>query len=185
MKNNTLKAFIAVILVQILAFIGMAGYSLKSYDAIMNSMEYKMAIEPKYLYDDRIEFTTTTSRDYENVSAYGMKYVTIDFEENGLAYFSESVDEKPEGNFYIKANKKNSKLFGTYEIEKQNRHLAFDFFDMEYREAYIVFKVNKGNAMIVGMYIDGIPVEEWIKNPPPSPTQENYDNTSLVDEPLL
>ncbi len=185
MKNNTFKALIAVIVVQILAFVGMAGYSLKSYDDMMNSMEYKMAIEPKYLYEDYIAFTTTVSRDYEPVSAYGRDYIIIDFEENGLAYFSEAVDEKPDDNFYIKGSKKNSELFGKYEIEKQDSHFTFDFFDMEYRESYIIFRVNKGNAMIMGMYIDGIPVEEWIKNPTLSPSQEEYNNTPLDDELLL
>ncbi len=166
MKNKTLKVLISVILVQILAFIAMAGYSVKAYDDIMNSTEYKMAIRPEYLYDDKISFTTRTNPHYRTVGVYN-GYVTIAFDENGYAFFNEYVEEKPDDDLYVKTNTKNNKRFNEYKIEiaDEYRDLSFSMYDIEYEEAYIIFKINKGEAIVTAVYIDDIPIEEWIKNP--------------------
>ncbi len=190
MKNKSFAALVAVIVVQVVAFIGMAGYSVKSYDDIMNSMEYKMAVKPTIAYDNVIEFNTRTRNYYHYVDATNEGYITISFEENGMAYFYERVEEKPEGNFYVKPNRKNNKRFRSYEIKGVDREQSLNFYEIDYEEAYITFKVNKGEATITGLYIDNVPAEEWIKNPIVKPNQENEfdvlnDDAVLGDESVL
>ncbi len=180
MKNKTLKALIIVIVVQIVAFIGMAGYSIKAYDDVMNAIEYKMAIIPNMFYDNKIEFITKTNPNYRTVGVYG-GYITINFEENGMAYFDEYVEDKPEGNFYVRANIKNNEKFREYEVDSEVEISSFSMREAEYEEAYIIFKANKGEAVVTGVYIDGIPFEEWVKNPVFKPMEETEDDLLFDD----
>ncbi len=180
MKNKTLKALVIVIAVQIVAFIGMAGYSIKSYDDVMNSIEYKMAIKPGMYYDNKIEFTTKTNSNYRTVGVY-RGYITINFDENGLAYFDEYVEDKPNGSFYVRASAKNNERFREYEVDSEVEILSFSMREAEYDEAYIIFKANRGEAVVTGVYIDGIPFEEWAKNPVFKPMEETDDDVVLDD----
>lgn len=166
MKNKSFTALAVAIAVQIAAFIGMAGYSVKSHNDIMSSAEYKMSVYLMGGYSDTVYFTTVTKGHYQYVNATNNGYITIAFEEDGMAYFNEKTDKRPEGDLYVKPNMKNCEKFNNYEIKNTDNDRFYDFTDNEYTEAYITFKAHNGEATVTGLYIDDVPAEEWIKTLP-------------------
>ncbi len=182
MKNKTFKALIAVIVVQIVVFVGMSAYSIASINALKDAEEYKMKIEPDVMVSNVVHYDVVSGLFYVDYIDHKNEYALIDISD-GYAYFDDYVHRKPELRPYIEINKVNSKRLQNYEINNVEGVPYYSFNNATFENAYITFKVYNGNVEVTGMYIADVPIEEWLAEPITKPT--DIDDENLLEDDLL
>ncbi len=187
MKNKTFKALIIVIVVQIVAFVGMVGYSNIAMKMINDTEEYKMKIEPYYV-DGKTVYFDIVAKDgtieYHLLSDF---YYTLFEVKDGYAYIYDYTDEKPDTEQYMYLHNERSLQLAEYKINGLDG-MNYDSFDnVVIDNAYITFKVHNGNLKVTGMYVGDITIEEWLLEPVTKSTELDDENMldAIVDEDLL
>lgn len=164
-KNKTFKILIPVIILQILVFSIMIIYSVKDNTEIQYGTEYTMLVDPIYLDEGEVIFSTRTN--YNEILSWYLddyNYAVIGVDKNGKAIFCDFTVQKPQDKDYVKINDNNVEKFHTYKTEI-DKDIYYSFSNISMEEPYIKFKVKDGNVLITELGIAGISIEEWIEEP--------------------
>lgn len=157
LKKFTLPVTVAMIIVQLLVSVGMViyGYDIES-KILTEGVEYEMDIKLNYIAEDTVVFNT---KDYYIQRSLNNNWdVVLEKDENGrmVKGLSDAYKRYNGDKPFIRATDGNIKQLSEYEVEYNGEVLA------PIVDAYITFVLYKGNIEVTGVYLDNIPVEEWI-----------------------
>ncbi|MEI6579731.1 MAG: GDYXXLXY domain-containing protein [Eubacteriales bacterium] len=175
MKKYLLPLLILTILIQLFV---PAYFVFEKYDTLKTGKEYKFEVDLYDPYDTfrgrYVAITTTAQRKlydiYNSVngSKNGSKYGLISVDDAGFAFISSVTDIKPANGDYVKSS--NSRYF-TLPIERyysdENIAPQLEQFLASNRQGlkpYVILRVKDGHAVIQGLYIDGVKIEEYLLN---------------------
>ena len=158
-----------------------ASMILEQETALAKGTEYKLRSRPVDPYDafrgryvrlylDQPEFKLSAPRPLtERLNAYAI----LDKDAEGIGRLKDVVFEKPEGTDYLKiqigpAYRHGSRVtwpFDRYYMEESKAPRAERLYQSRDNnaKAHITVRIYKGTGVITGLYIDGIPIEEKLK----------------------
>lgn len=172
MKKYLLPVLILTILVQLFV---PAYFVFEKYDTLKTGGEYKFEVS---LYDPYDAFrgryvsiqTATQLNLYEkyNSSALfqGSKYGLISVGDDGFAFINSVTDAKPKTGDYVKSSKSNyfimpvERYYTDEDIAPQLEQ--FLLYNRKEVKPYIILRVKDGNAVIQGLYVDGMRIEDYL-----------------------
>ena len=153
----------------IIAQIGVpVSMMVNKFDTLKTGTEYKFKVEPVDPYDAfRGRYVAIRVNSKSTITQDGIQYAEISVDKDGFATIEKSSKEKPQNADYIKAKMKYSYLQLPFERYYMDEKLAPKA-ETVYRErarkdAYIKVKVKNGNAVIEGLYIDNMKIEDYLK----------------------
>lgn len=162
-KKWLMPALLAVILIQLLVPVYMiAG----KFDTLRNGEEFLFKVSPVDPYDAfRGRYVSLNAR--QEVSGYG-KYGLIAVGEDGFAYVSEITEDKPASGVYVKSNGDYwfSLPIDRYYMDEKSAPRAEVITRQREseREAYVAVRIKNGNLVVSGLFVDGLPIEEILRN---------------------
>ncbi len=145
------------IVLQILTPVGMIAYGNKAKEELLSKgIDYKVRVSGINIADGYVTFWS------DDICCYSYKkYIIIGTSDNGYAEIIDFSDSKPDCDNYIRDSEQNQELLTRYKIDEKTN---IPNFYIATAEAYATIKVYKGNAAVTEVFIDGVPVEEYIKN---------------------
>jgi uncharacterized membrane-anchored protein len=171
MKKVLMTALVTVIIIQLAV---PAFFVSQKYDILRNGTEYKFEVD---LYDPYDAFRgrylaiypVAQRRIYDTSKTIEGSYGILGVDEEGFAYITEVVKTKPDGE-YIRS--KSSRYFELpierYYTDEElapelERFFTFGPASRSRKEypPYVIVRVKNGKAVIQGMYIDGIRMEDF------------------------
>jgi uncharacterized membrane-anchored protein len=174
LKKYLLPLLIFTILVQLFV---PAYFVFEKYDTLKTGEEYKFEVA---LYDPYDAFrgryvairTVAQQNMYERYDSSGLnvssKYGLVSLDDEGFAYISSISDVKPETGDYIKSassryfNLPVERYYTDEDIAPQLQQFLFN--SRQAVKPYIILRVKDGNAVIQGLYVDGVRIEEYLLN---------------------
>lgn len=156
MKKRTLYLLIGVFLLQL----AVPGYFVyRHYDTLRTGESYKFQVRPYDPYDPfRGRYVALTST--LDLAGREGEYALLQKDSNEYAVITGWQEEKPKDGQYVR----NLRLDRYYmnekmapEAERIQRNL-----DLEKDTLYLVVKVKRGDYVIQGLYVNDIPIEEYI-----------------------
>lgn len=170
MKRFLMPALIVIIVIQLLVPTYMIA---NRYFILYTGEEFKFRVRPFDPYDPfhgRYVYFTLDSSPYSPTGSYeagNHKYSKIDVGEDGFARFKGLFEKKPKDAPYIKSVKKDyfNPGINKYYMEEKMAPAAEKIVQERAsgKEIYVTVKVKNGNAVVTGLYVDGVPVEDIIK----------------------
>lgn len=158
MRKKILTIVLALTFVlQILTPVGMIAYGNKAKEELLSKgIDYKVRVSGVKISDGYVTFWS------DDICCYSYKkYIIIGTSDDGYAEMIDLTDLKPDCDNYIRSSEQNQKLLSRYKIDEKtnipNYYIAS-------KEAYATIKVYKGDAAVTGVFVDGVSVEEYIKN---------------------
>jgi len=166
MKRYLLIAITIMILAQIYIPVSMMS---SRFDILKNGTEYKFKVQPIDPYDafrGRYIAIYVDGGQTEYKQSKKTVYAVLNTDENGFSYVGNIIESKPDGNNYIKAKSRYGRLqlpFERYYMEEKLAPKAEAAYRNETKDAYIKVRVKNGNAVIEGLYIDNMRIEDFVK----------------------
>jgi len=159
MKKWHIPALIAVIITQLCVPVFMI---VNKYDVLKTGEEFKFRVNAVDPYDPfRGRYVAISARP----ASYRMgKYGAIEVGEDGFAYISSISDSKPASGAYVKSGSTR------YFLLPIDRYYMDETFApraeaLAWRgNAYVTVRVKNGTLIVSGLYVDGIAIEEIIRN---------------------
>lgn len=188
MRKKLFYVLIGVFIIQLFVPAFMITYSIVSERNIETlGTEYYLEVDPNFVTEDNEIYFAIYSEDdlnkaNSNFESHGYLYAQIDNSSNGTAYLHDLSDEKPLSDNYIKSKRKGTWVFpNTFckvdgftanAMENyiyKNRRISWSWNSSKEEPTYddtitVCIKVYKGKIISKGMYINGIPIEEYFKN---------------------
>ncbi len=168
MKKKLLLALAAVVIAVQLLVPGVA--IIQKYTVLRTGVECKFKVYPVDPYDAfrgrYVSFSVMTGNLGIGESRIG-EYGLIEVGEDGFATISEVTKEKPQSGIYIKSDSDDwfdiplDRYYMDEELAPRAEELTR--FDSK-KEAYVIVRIKDGKCVVSGMYIDGVPIEDVIKN---------------------
>ena len=164
MKKLITPALIALIIIQL--FVPVSKI-INKYDILKTGEEFKFKVSPVDPYDAfRGRYVSITYR--QGVTGYG-KYAAIVTDADGFAHIDSISDEKPFFGAYVKNNNKHSWFLLPIDRYYMDEKLAPKAETLTRRrepgkETYVTVRIKNGGLVISGFYIDGIAIEDIIRN---------------------
>jgi len=163
MKKPLMPALIAVMVIQLSVPVYMI---INKYIILKTGEEFKFRVNPIDPYDAfRGRYVSLYSN--QETEGYG-RYGTITVGADGFARIALISDKKPLSGTYVKS--KNRSWFSLpieryYMDEKfAPRAEILTWERREGEEVYVTVRVKNGDLVISGLYIDGVPIEDIIRN---------------------
>ena len=169
-KKFTLPILIMSIVVQLLVPDWMISYGNKAEEDLQEyGREFKIPVYIQSIYNGSMDV-----RFYEyNLFQIG-HYAVLQEDENGYANLMQTQSTKPKTSDYIYVTSENKlKLGEDYKIDAD-----ITSWSVGEKSAYLVIKVYNGELEIVGLYMDGVPAEEWFETAIVS--KNEYDKDVLI-----
>ena len=174
MKKYLLGLLILTILIQLFV---PAYFVFEKYDTLKTGVEYKFEVSLYDPYDAfrgrYVSIQTVTQRNlyerYDSSALFqGSKYGLISVAEDGFAFIKSVTDVKPKTGDYVKSassNYFNMPVESYYTDEDIAPQLEqFLLYNRKEVKAYIILRVKDGNAVIQGLYVDGMRIEDYLFN---------------------
>lgn len=169
LKKLTLPILIIVIIVQLLVPVSMVVYGNSAQTEVEKyGTQYVLDINIASIQKGKVIFSPVQYDLWYPL--YEDKYVLLGTYEDGKAYGESVSDEKPEDGDYLKPTQRNANRLDEYPVDYDGEILSSRYHDLYTKDAYIKVKVYEGNLAVTGLYIEDIPIEEWVVM---------YDNNSL------
>ena len=153
--------YIALVLM-IIAQIGVpVSMMINKFDTLNTGTEYKFKVEPVDPYDAfRGRYVAIRVNAKSTITQDGILYAEISVDKDGFATIEKSSKEKPQNADYI-----NLQLpFERYYMDEKLAPKAETVYrERARKDAYIKVKVKNGNAVIEGLYIDNMKIEDYLK----------------------
>lgn len=173
LKKFALPILILAIIIQLATPVGMITYGKKAEaDFEKYGEEFKLEFSCFGIYDGEMHIDVDGYNRHLNYEEYGIPYVR----EDGTVDIKFS-DEKPESDVYIRFTAQNIKKL-TYADVGQDVTIR----EIPNYEKYMVIKVYKGNVEVVELYVDGVPLKDWIELPPETTTHPGEQEILFGDE---
>ncbi len=150
-----------------------AAFVAQKYNILRNGEAYRFSVD---IYDPYDSFRGRYISLICNVDTYGLaakRYGIIAVAPDGYSYISSTSDTVPDGEAYIKNAASFSQRQYSFELPIDryytNEDLAPEleklFFgnDSDFKP-YAVLRVKNGNAVIEGVYVDGVRIEDYYLN---------------------
>lgn len=158
MRKKILTIVLALtIVLQILTPVGMIAYGNKAKEELLSKgIDYKVRVSGVNISDGYVTFWS------DDICCYSYKkYIIIGTSDDGYAEVIDFSDSKPDCDNYIRFSEQNRELLSRYKVDEKtnipNYYIAT-------AEAYATIKVYKGDAVVTGVFVDGVPVEDYIEN---------------------
>lgn len=145
------------IVLQILTPVGMIAYGNKAKEELLSKgIDYKVRVSGVNIEDGYVTFWS------DDICCYSYKkYIIIGTSDNGYAEIIDFTDSKPDCDNYIRSSEQNQELLTRYKIDEKKE---ISYLYIPSKEAYATIKVYNGDAAVTGVFVDGVSVEEYIKN---------------------
>lgn len=170
-KKIVVFALIIAIIIQLAVPVCMIAYGKKAENDLEElGIEYKFEINAESIYDGKLYFNMSGYY-FRNRADYGI----VVADETGYAYFEEN-DKKPPIHSYVRFTEDNKQRLRSFDIDENVTKYRIDD-----ETSYAIIKIYDGNARVVDVYIDGVPVSEWVELPPEATTYIE-DEDLLFDE---
>lgn len=154
LKKLMLPIMIITIVVQLLVPVGMIAYGNKAEEGLQQyGKEFRFPVKVYSVENGNVNFSITESAVFYGNDRYGV----IEEASDGYAYFYETTAIKPKGTDYIRLNEENRKEMDTFFVECE-----YAYRNIVEESAYLVVRVYNGDVEIAGLYMDGIPAQEWV-----------------------
>ena len=155
-KNLTIIVLVFAIILQLSVPVGMIIYSKNIEGALPQyGKEFKVKVDVLDVYEGLISYD---AEGYYNWYDLGY-YANIKADNDGYAnLFADVGKSKPETDDYIRVTMDNKAKLADFKIDSD-----ITAWRIEEESAYIIIKVYKGEFEVLGLYIDGIPAEEWFE----------------------
>ncbi len=140
--------------------------------------EYRIPISVASVMDGRVYFSLENEYSWREI--YYNKYLILSTDENGNAYCKENSKKRPDNVDYISPTKRNQNRLHEYKVDYDKDITSYKSGLYE-RDAHIVIKVYKGNIEVTNLYIEGLPVADWLEKYDAGEISEIEQN-SPVDE---
>ena len=159
LKKLMLPILIISIAIQLLVPVGMIVYGNKAEeDFLKHGKEFRIPVYIQSFYDGSVD---VRFYDY-NLYRIGT-YAVMEEDEEGFANLSTIVEAKPKTPDYISVTWENKEKLAGFTIDSD-----FSSSRVNEESAYLVIKVYNGDFEVVGLYMDGIPAEEWVQTAEPT-----------------
>lgn len=170
-KNLTIIVLVLSIILQLSVPVGMIAYSKNIEGALPQyGKEFKVKVDVIDIYDGSIGYR---AEGYYNWYDIGY-YATVKADDDGYANLFSNVDKsKPETDDYIRVTMDNKAKLADFKIDSD-----ITAWRIEEETAYIVINVYKGEFEVLGLYLDGIPAEEWFATAITEQTE--YDSLTIM-----
>ena len=158
-----MPALIAAIILQLFVPVYMI---IKKYDILNTGEEFRFRVNPVDPYD---AFRGRYVRLYSRQEVYGNgKYGVIKVDADGFANITEITDEKPENAAYVKSDSRQwfSLPISRYYMDEKFAPKAESLVRQREPgiETYVTVRIKNGELVISGLFIDGVSIEDIIKN---------------------
>ncbi len=168
MKKLILSALVILILAQILVPVYMIA---NKYDTLRSGIEYKFRVEPVDPYDAfRGRYLVISLTDINRASINGKggakKYAVIKNNADGFADIDSFSDQKPDGVDFVKGKIQYGSFrlpIDRYYMDEKLAPKAETIYRENRQEAYVTVRVKNGNVVVSGLFINGIAIEEYVK----------------------
>lgn len=149
--------FVIALVVQIFVPIGMIEYGKVATENLeTKGIEYKFKIRHIDIYNGRCNFLL----EEQFLLSYLSDYVVISEDAlDGYAYFDKFEERKPKVNNYIRFTDRNNIKLRDFDTGIKDA----DFWNIDETNAYAIIKVYNGDVLVTNVYIDNMPVTEWIE----------------------
>lgn len=148
------------------------GGMLRWYDVLNTGMEVKFHVLPLDPYDAfRGRYVTfdldLSSESSAYASAEGYGYGVLSIDENGYGELEYITNQKPHDCIYIKSGSKGrfrmpiDRYYMEENMAPQAEQLVRN--QNEDLDIYITVRVKQGSAVVSGLYVNDIPIEEYLK----------------------
>ena len=163
MKKLLMPALIVLIIFQLLMPVIKI---IDKYIILKTGIEFKFKVYPVDPYDAfRGRYISLNAR--QDLSSSG-KYGIISVDGNGFANIISITENKPSSGHYVKSVKREwfTLPIDRYYMDEKSAPKAERLTQQRESgdEAYVTVRVKNGNLVISGLYIDGIAIEDIIKN---------------------
>ncbi|MDR1689903.1 MAG: GDYXXLXY domain-containing protein [Clostridiales bacterium] len=156
------KPVLIVLAVYFALMLAFCSYTiLLHYDTLQNGEDYKFSVIPRDPYDPflgrYVELRTENRVPYSFDGS--VFYALLSKNSLGFAEVSEFTKEKPQSGAYAK----NLRLERYYMNEKMAPEAEKVTMNPDkYDSMYVLVKVKNGNYVIEGLYVDDVPIEDFI-----------------------
>ena len=159
LKKLMLPILIISIVIQLLVPVAMIVYGNKAEDDLLKfGKEFKIKV-----YIQSIDNGNVDVRFYD-YSLYRIgTYAIMEEDEEGFANLSTIVEAKPKSTDYICVTWENKEKLAGFTINSD-----FSSSRVYEESAYLLIKVYNGDFEVIGLYMDGIPAEEWVQTAEPT-----------------
>lgn len=166
MKKLLVSALILLIIVQLFVPVSMIA---NKYDILNNGAEYKFKVEPIDPYDafrGRYVYIHPPSANIEVADDETAEYALLKRDDEGFAYIHSLSDQKPEGADYVKGESRYGRFrlpIDRYYMDENLAPSAEKLVRGDRKDAYVTVRVKNGQLVVSGLYVDGIAIEEYVK----------------------
>ncbi len=158
-KKLMLPILIISIVIQLLVPVGMIAYGNKVEDDLQKyGKEFKIKVYIQSIYNGSVD---VRFYDY-NLFRLG-HFAVMEEDEEGYANLNTITSSKPKTSDYIIITRENKEKLADFYVDS-----SFTSSIVEEENSYLVIKVYNGDFEIVGLYIEGIPADEWVKDKEPT-----------------
>lgn len=159
LKKLMLPMLIISIVIQLLVPVGMIVYGNKAEEDLLKyGKEFKIPVYIQSIYNGSIDVR------FYDYSLYRIgTYAIMEEDEEGFANLSTIVEAKPETSDYICVTWENKEKLADFSINSD-----FDSSIVYEESSYLLIKVYNGDFEVIGLYMDGIPAEEWVQTAEPT-----------------
>jgi len=141
-----------------------AGMIYNKYDILKNGAMVKFQVRPIDPYDPfRGRYVAVNVP--LDITNYSGRYGIVLVNENGFGNVVKVTDEKPAGELYVKSLSPNyfrmpiERYYMDEKLAPEAERLPFD----EENRAFVVARIKNGNVVLQGLYVNDVPIEEYLK----------------------
>lgn len=173
-KKITVPLLILVFLLQLCAPIGLIAYhtelekNILQYGTDYNFKVYITAIRDHTVYYHPMDYY------YRNAHA---PYIPIQMQSDGFATLGIPTADKPKDTPYLYVNSnKNFPNRGLEAKTASDLQYTSELYVGEENTVYVRVRVYKGHSTVLGLYVNGTPLDDWLSalNAPPQFSAETY-----------
>ncbi len=177
LKRITLPILIVAMVIQILTPVAMIGIAENKTEKIISEgTEYKFQIQLSNVNDGVVHYRLLNS--FMTYALSNDFYFLIEVDEYGFAHYKAMMENIPANGIYVSPTKKNSNAFLSCAVDTELEYIDFDFLSSNDNESlfgntdessgsgisdYIVVKIYEGDVVVTGVYIDNVPIIEWLE----------------------
>lgn len=178
LKKLALPVLIIAIVIHIIVPVVMISQGRRTNaDLEKYGEEFKLRFTCYDIYNGEMYIAIDNLNTYSHDDEYCTPYV----EDDGSICFI-YTDEKPETKIYFYMTESNLKKFRRYDVGSD-----INVYNFGQYEKYVIVRIYDGNIEVVDVLVDGIPIDEWVKNPT-EPTTEPTEEDDVIlfgDEEIL
>ncbi len=158
-KKLMLPMLIISIVIQLLVPVCMIVYGNKAEEDLLKyGKEFRIPVYIQSIDNGNVDVK------FYDYSLYRIgTYAVMEEDEEGFANLSTIVEAKPKSTDYICVTWENKEKLAGFTINSD-----FSSSRVYEESAYLVIKVYNGDFEVIGLYMDGIPAEEWVQTAEPT-----------------